>query len=183
MQWNVCSYPRNCFHQQFWKKWIICLYYPGFSSGIELQLVAAAADPISEAWIRVAADSGDWIWLRLIPSCEWLPVAADSSPSTGLDFRLTYTLIYQVNLRTYSAKHIIFMVCFLPSDFSCHWSRFWLLLQEAWRSLRKLEEAWRSFKTLATIDSSCSGWFGLQWLIQDLRPIDYLQNFGHDDPW
>ena len=146
MQWNVCSYPRNCFHQQFWKKWIICLYYPGFSSGIELQLVVAAADPISEAWIRVAADSGDWIWLRLIPSCEWLPVAADSSPSTGLDFRLTYTLIYQVNLRTYSAKHIILWFVFYrlisvgtdPGSGCC-----FKKLEEAWGSLKKLEEASR----------------------------------------
>ena len=101
----------------------------------------------------------------------------DSSPSAGLDLRLTYTLIYQVNLRTYFAnKYIIFMVCFLSPDFSYHWSRLWLLLQETWRSLRKLEEAWRSLKTLAATDSSCSGWF-------KLRPIDYLQNFDPDAPW
>ena len=74
------------------------------------------------------------------------------------------------------------MVCLLPTDFSYHWSRLWLLLQESWRSLKKLEKAWRSFKILAAFDSSCSGWFELRRLIRDLRPIDYLQNFDSDPP-
>ena len=85
----------------------------------------------------------------------------------GLDLRLTYTLIYQANLWTYSVKCIIFMVFFLPPDFSYHWFRLWLLLQEPWRS----------FKTLAATDSSCSGWFELWRQVRDLRPINYLQNF------
>ena len=123
------------------------------------------ADSSSGGWIRLKADSilrltrvpAARYELQLILSCGWLEF---------------YTLIYQVNLRTYSAKYIIFMVCFLPTDFSYHWFRLWLLLQESWRSLKKLEEAWRSFKTLAVTDSSCSGWFELRWLIRELRPID-----------
>ena len=110
------------------------------------------ADLSSGGWIRLKADS----ILRLTTSCGWSYSVADSSPPAGLDLRLTYTLIYQIILRTYSAKYIIFMVCFLPTDFSYHWSRLWLLLQEAWRSLRKLEEAWRNLKKLQ--DPSCN-WF------------------------
>ena len=91
--------------------------------------------------------------------------------------------IYPVNLRTYSAKYIIFIVCFRPADFSYCWFRLWLLLQEPWRSLKKLEEAWRSFKTVAAADSSCNGWFKLRRLIQDLRLIDYLQNFYRTPAW
>ena len=141
------------------------------------------ADLSSCGWIRVTADSilrltrvpAAGYDLRLIPSCGLTRVLAARYElqlilSCGwLEF---YTLIYQVNLRTYSAKYIIFMVCFLPTDFSYHWFRLWLLLQESWRSLKKLEEAWRSFKTLAVTDSSCSGWFELRWLIRELRPID-----------
>ena len=113
------------------------------------------SDSSSSGWIRLKADS----ILRLTTSCGWFYSEADLSPSAGLDLRLTYTLVYQVSLRTYSAKYIIFMVCVLPPDFSYHWSRLWRLLQEPWRSLRKLEEAWRSFKTPAATDSSSSGWF------------------------
>ena len=97
------------------------------------------SDSSSSGWIRLKADS----ILRLTTSCGWFYSEADLSPSAGLDLRLTYTLVYQVSLRTYSAKYIIFMVCVLPPDFSYHWSRLWLLLQEPWRSLRKLEEASR----------------------------------------
>ena len=106
----------------------------------------------SGGWIRLKADS----ILRLSTSCGWSYSAADSSPPAGLDLRPIYTLIYQVILRTYSAKYIIFMVYFLPTDFSYHWSRLWLLLQEAWKSLRKLEEAWRNLKKLQ--EPSCN-WF------------------------
>ena len=140
-------------------------------------------DLSSDSWIRVTADPilrltrvpAAGYDLRLIPSCGLTRVLAARYElqlilSCGwLEF---YTLIYQVNLRTYSAKYIIFMVCFLPTDFSYHWFRLWLLLQESWRSLKKLEEAWRSFKTLAVTDSSCSGWFELRRLIRELRPID-----------
>ena len=147
------------------------------------------ADLSSDIWIRVTADfilrpirvPAAGTDLRLIPSCGWLQKycwfysVADSSLPAGLDLLLTYyTLIYQINLRTYSANNTFFMVCCLPPDFSYHWSRLWLLLQEPWRSLRKLEEASRSFKTLAATDSSCSSWFELRRLIQDLRPINYL---------
>ena len=101
--------------------------------------------------------------LELIPTCAWLQVAADfilrltRVPAAELDLQLTYTLIHQVNLRTHSAKYIIFMVWFLPADFSYHWSRLWLLLQELLRRLNQLEEGWTSFNTLAAIDSSCRG--------------------------
>ena len=81
-------------------------------------------------------------------------------------------LTYQVNLRTCSAKYIVFMVCFLPPDFSYHWFRFCLPLQDASKSLKKLEKTWRSFKTLAATDSSCSGRFELWRLIRYLRPIN-----------
>ena len=126
------------------------------------------ADSCSGGSIQVAADST----LRL----TWVR-------SVGPDLQLFYTLIYQVNLRTYSAKYIIFMVCFLPPDFSYCWFRIWLLLQEPWSNLNKLEEAWRSFKALSATDSSCSGWFELRRPTRDLRPINYLQNFDPDAPW
>ena len=91
------------------------------------------ADSSSGGWIGLKADyilrltrvPTTWYELQPILSCSWLEL---------------YTLIYQVNLRTYSAKYIIFKVCFLPTDFSYHCSRFWLLLQEPWRSLKKLQD-------------------------------------------
>ena len=144
------------------------------------------ADSSSSGWTRVAADSILWLFrvlaagyeLWLIPSCGWLRVAADSvlrltqDPLTGFDLQLTYTLIYSINLRTYSAKYTIFIVCFPSADFSYHWFRLWLLLQEPWGSLKKLEEAWGSMNKLQ--DFSCN-WFKLQWLIQavtvDSRPL------------
>ena len=113
------------------------------------------ADSSSSSWIRLKADS----ILRLTTSCGWFYPVADLSLPAWLGLRLTYTLIYQVNLRTYSSKYIIFMVCFLSPDFSYHWFRLRLLFQEHWRSLKKLEEAWRTFKNLAATDSSCSRWF------------------------
>ena len=57
---------------------------------------------------------------------SWIRVAADSIlrltrvPAARLDLGLSHTLIYQVKLRTYSAKYIIFMVYFLVADFSFH---------------------------------------------------------------
>ena len=105
-------------------------------------------------------------------------------PVAWLEMWLTYTLISQVNLRTYSAKYIFFFFfSFLPPDFSYHWFRPWLLLQDPWNSLEKLEKAWRSFKTLAAIDSSCSSWFELRRLIRGLWPINYLQNFDPNASW
>ena len=124
----------------------------------------------SYSWLHPTADSssGGWIWLKansilwLTMSCGWLELRLTRVPAARyelqlipFDLWLTHTLIYQVNLRTYSANYIIFIVCFLPPDFSYHWFRLYLLL----------EEAWRSFKTLAATDSSCSsysscdGWF------------------------
>ena len=144
----------------------------------------------SNGWLKAAADSSSrssiQVWpdsiLRLRTSCGWFYPVADSRPPVGLDLQLTYTLIDQVNLRTYSVKYI-FVVCFLPPDFSYHWLRLCLLVQEPWRSSKKLEEGWRSLKALAATDSRCSGWFELRRLIGDLRPIDYLQNFDLDAPW
>ena len=106
------------------------------------------ADSSSGGWIRLKADSilrltrvpavrYDW---QLILSCGWLEF---------------YTLIYQVNLRTYSAKYIIFMVCFLLTDFSYHWSRLWLLLQEARKSFKILAAT----DLVAAADWSYDGWF------------------------
>ena len=91
-------------------------------------------DLSSGGWIRVTDDYILWLTLlpiagynlRLIPSCGWLWVAADSS--FGCLIRVTADSIlrlttscgwfYQVNLRIYSAKYIILMVCFLRPDFS-----------------------------------------------------------------
>ena len=134
------------------------------------------ADLSSGGWIRVTADSILWLTrvlateydLRLIPSYGWLELGRSIRVAADSILRLTRVLyfnisskfkdlIYQVNLRT--AKYIIFMVCFLPTDFSYHWSRLWLLLEEPWRSFKKLKEAWRSVKTLAATDSSCTSWF------------------------
>ena len=58
-QRNVCFSLRDRLHQQFRKKWIICLDYPGFLSGMELRGL---------------------LQLRLIPSCGWIRVAVVSSP-------------------------------------------------------------------------------------------------------
>ena len=144
----------------------------------------------SYSWLHPTADSnsGGSIRLRADSSCGWLRVVADSIltltrvSAAGLEMHLIYSLIYQVNLRTCSAKYIFFS-CFLPPDFSYHWFRLCLLLQDHWSSLEKLEKTWRSFETLAATDSSCSGWFELRRLIRDLRPIDYVQNFDPDGPW
>ena len=103
--------------------------------------------------------------LQLIPSCSCLRFALTRVPPVGLDLRLFYTLIYLVNLRTCSAKCIIFMDCFLPSDLSYHWFRLCFLLQKPWRSLkslRKLEEVLKLYLGLilvAAADSRCNGWF------------------------
>ena len=193
-RWQINTIQYNTIHLsldrslwQFRKKWTFCLDYPGFSSGIELRLAAAATDSIlritrvsavgyklqlsqvrpagyelrlifswcwlqfqrldtsyswlhptddlsSGGWIRVTDDYILWLTLlpiagynlRLIPSCGWLWVAADSS--FGCLIRVTGDSIlrlttscgwfYQVNLRIYSAKYIILMVCFLRPDFS-----------------------------------------------------------------
>ena len=106
------------------------------AAGYELQLTHPTAGSSPGGWTRLKTDSilhltrvpAAWYELQLILSCGWLEF---------------YTLIYQVNLRTYSAKYIIFMVCFILTDFSYHWSRLLLLLQEPWKTLRKLEETSR----------------------------------------
>ena len=129
----------------------------------------------SYSWLHPTTDSsyGGSIRLTADSSCGWLRVVADSIlrltpvPAAGLKTWLTYTLMYQVNLRTYFAKCIIFMVCFLPPDFSYHWCRLWILLQEPWRSFKRLGEAWRSLeKDSSATDSNCSGWFELRRLIR-----------------
>ena len=120
----------------------------------------------SGGWIRLTADTilrltrvpAAGYDLRLIPSCGLTRVLAARYElqlilSCGwLEF---YTLIYQVNLRTYSAKYIIFMVCFLLTDFSYHWSRLWLLLQEARKSFKILAAT----DLVAAADWSYDGWF------------------------
>ena len=123
------------------------------------------SDSNSCSWTRLKAN----FYLRLTMSCSWLgfwqlhtsyswfhPVV-DSIlwltrvPPAELELRLTYNLICQVNLSTYFANWIIFMVCFQAHDFSYQWFMLWLLLQEPWRGLKKFEEAWRNFKTKAII--------------------------------
>ena len=104
------------------------------------------ADLSSSGWIGVVVNSITRLTrvsaaeheLRLILSCGWFKIRQMDSTCGWL-----ILLIYLVNLRTYSAKCIIFIVCFLPADFSYRWFRLWPLLQEPWRSLRKPEEASR----------------------------------------
>ena len=141
--------------------------------------LCVAADSSSGGSIRITVDSV----LQLTTSCGWFYPAADSS-SAGWT-RLAADLYFNISskFKDLFCKVHNFYVFFLPPDFSYHWFRLWLLLQEPWRSLSKLEEAWRSFKTLAATDSSCSGWFKLQQLIWGLQPVDYLQNFDPDAPW
>ena len=133
------------------------------------------ADSSSGGWIGLKVDSilrltrvpAAWYELQLILSCSWLEF---------------YTVIYQVNLKTYSAKYIIFNFYGL---FSTNWLQLPLIhaLAAASRTLKKLEEAWRSFKTLVATGSSCSGCLELWRLIRDLRSISYLQNFDPNAPW
>ena len=136
------------------------------------------ADSGSGGWIRVAADS--------VPRLIRVPAAGyELQPTPSNAWLKFYTLIYQVilvNLKTYSAKYIIFNFNGL---FSTNWFQLPLIqaLPAASRTLKKLEEAWRSFKTLAASDSSCSGCFELRRLIRALRPISYLQIFDPDAPW
>ena len=159
--------------------------------------IRVAADSIqrldtSYSWLCPTADSSSGGLIRLTAelSCGWLQVVTDSIlrltrvPVAGLEMRLTYTLIYQVNLRTCSAKYIFFFFfCFLLPDFSYHWFTLWLLLQGSWSSLKKLKKVWRSFKDLAATDSSCSGWLEPRQLLRDLWLYDYLQIFDPNTPW
>ena len=105
----------------------------------------------SGSWMHVSDDSILWVtWvpvsryeLQLIPSCSWLRFVSDfilqltQVSAAELDLQLTHILVYQMNLRTYSANYITFIVSFLAFDFSYHWFRLWLLLQEPWKRLRK----------------------------------------------
>ena len=110
------------------------------SSGVSIRVTADFILRLTTSW----ADSILWL-IRV--------------SVTRLHFRLTYTLIYWVNSRTYSAKYIIFIINLLATNFGYYWFRLLLLLQEPWRNLMKLEEAWRSLKALASTDSSHSIWF------------------------
>ena len=139
-------------------------------------------DSSSSSWIRVATDSILWLTrvpvagyeLRLILSHYWLefqwldtsysclrPTTHSSSTSWT---RLAIDLYFNISSKFTDlfCKIHHFMVCFLPSDFSYCWFRLWLLLQEPWRSLRKLEKASRLYLRLilvAAADSRCDGWF------------------------
>ena len=100
------------------------------------------AHSCSHGWIRLKADS----ILRLTTSCSWFYSASDSSPPARLDLWLTYTLIYQVILKTYSANTSF--LCFVfyqlisvttdPGSGCCFKN-----LEGAWESLKKLEETSR----------------------------------------
>ena len=194
----MCSTnPCMNIHFGFTSKWILFRWLPRIFIGnwVEVcyscSLTRVAADSVLRM-TRVSAVGYELRWFSPAANSSfgrWIRVTADTIlrltrvPAAGLDLWQAYTLIYRVNLRNHSAKYIIFMVYFLGADFSYHWFRLWLLLQEPWRSLKKLEEAWRSFKTLGSTDSSCSGGSELPQLIRDLRSVDYLQNFGSDAPW
>ena len=133
-------------------------------------------DSSSGDWIRVAAHSSSSGWMRgtadsillltrvpaagyelqLIPSCGWLRVAADSSSTSWTRLAGDLYLNISSKFKDLFCKTCHFMVCFLLPGFSYHWFWLWLLLQEPWRSFKKLQEAWESRKKLQ--DSSCN-WF------------------------
>ena len=105
---------------------------------------------MSYSWLHPTTDlsSGGLIRLTVDSSCGWLRVVADSilRPTRvrpdGLEIRLAYTLIYQVNLKTYSAKYIFFFVLYHLISVTTD-SGSALNLEATWRSLKKLEEASR----------------------------------------
>ena len=68
MKCVLISSSRDCSLQQFWKKWTICLDYPGFSSEIELQFVTAATDSI----LRLDTSCGCLESQRLDTSYDWV---------------------------------------------------------------------------------------------------------------
>ena len=84
--------------------------------------------PAARYYLQLIHPAGDYeLWLIL--SCNWLEFQWLDSNAADLYFNI-------------SSK---FKVFFLPPDFRYHWCRLWLLLQEPWRSLKRLEEAWKIF--------------------------------------
>ena len=125
---------------------------------VAVDSIYPTADSSSDGWTRVAADcilrltqvSVAGYELRLDKSCGWFYPTTYSS--SGGWIRV-------------AADSITWLIRVPVSGF-----RLWLLLQEAWRSLKKLQ------------DSSCD-WFKLRRGIWELRPIEYPQNFDPDPLW
>ena len=150
----------------------MCSPSPSWIAVIELQLDATAANPL--LWLAWVLAAGYELWL--IPCHGWLEMRRMDT-SFGWFYPVGAWVLgarYEFQLIPYCTwlqavrdsaswiKYIVLMVCFLPAD----------LISDC--CLKNLEELWGSFKTLAATDSICSGWFELQQLIQDLRPINYL---------
>ena len=124
------------------------------------------ADSYSGGWIRVADDSILWLtasysWFHPTASYKlWVFYpAADSRSAVWI--RHTADLYFNISskFKDWFCKINHFYSLFSTCWFQYHWFRLWHLLQEPWRSLKKLEEAWRSFKTLAATNLSCNGRF------------------------
>ena len=113
-------------------------------AGYELQLT------LSHGWLVFwwLDTTYRWFILGLTTSCDWLYPATDSRSGSwtrnAVDLYFN-TLIYQVNLRTYSTKYILFFVFYhlisvaTNSGSGCYFKT----LEAAWRNMRKLEEASR----------------------------------------
>ena len=123
-----------------------------------------AADLSSGGLIQVIVDS----ILRLTTSCDWYYPASDLS-SAGWT-RLASDLYFNISSKF---KHLFRKMHHFYGLFSTAWFQLPLIqvLAAALRTLKKLEKVWKSLKNLAATDSSCSGWFELRRLIQDLRQI------------
>ena len=121
--------------------------------------------------------------LQLIPSCRCVRFAAESS-SAGWTW-LAAVLYFNISSKF---KDLFSKMHYFYGLFSTIWFKLPLIqallsASKTLKELEKLEEAWGSFKTISGTDSSCSGWFEVQRLIRDLRPIDYLQTFDPNAPW
>ena len=113
--------------RQFRKKWTICFHYPGFSSGIEMHLVTAAADSIFRLtrvpgdWIQVVAVSILRLTRVLVAGYElWLcRVQAD-----GYKLRLSRVLVGEHKLQltpSYGTWMQLKADCILWLAMSCSW--------------------------------------------------------------
>ena len=138
----------------------------------------------SYSWLHPTADSSSDVCydLRLIPSCGWLCVAADSS--SGGSIRITVDFVLQLTTScgwfypaadsssagwTRLAADLYFNISSKFKDLFCNIHHLYGLFSTTWfqlpliltlaaasRTLKKLEEAWRTLKKLQ--DLSCD-WF------------------------
>ena len=145
--------------RQFRKKWTICFHYPGFSSGIEMHLVTAAADSIFRLtrvpgdWIQVVADSILRLTRVLVAGYElWLcRVQAD-----GYKLRLSRVLVGEHKLQltpSYGTWMQLKADCILWLAMSCSWltrvpaagNKLQLTISYSWLELRKLDASYSWF--------------------------------------